>query len=126
MRTVLVILLAVTVVFVPAVQAESCFCGTKLAAESSVEEASSCCADAAACCCAGGKRGDADNGDCLSSCVCTKTQPQASPDHGETIVLAGPSARLRLDTPERALRARTQSTTPEGDLAPPTSRPLLI
>ena len=131
MRFAVAVSLAALVVFAPAVKAESCFCGTASASAANASDSNCCCGDAASCPCTGCQHNSStgnenERGDALSGCVCTNTTPQANPDQDETVVLADALACTIFSVPELRWPTLVFATLPEGDLGPPTYRPLLI
>jgi len=129
MRSLVLLLLASLVAFAPAVQAESCYCGSEAAAPVQGDQSTCCCGDAGSCCCAscpGHEPNDQDGPGSLSGCVCTQGQPQSGPDQQVDVVLA--EALAHEFPPVAAVPQRVLATAPrlEGDLGPPASRPLLI
>ncbi|MEE8104357.1 MAG: hypothetical protein V3T86_02350 [Planctomycetota bacterium] len=129
MRSAVPLLLAAIVAFAPAVQAESCFCGSESASPAQSRE-SCCCGDAASCCCQScpghDEPSDPDGPGNLSGCVCTKSQPRSGPAQQDEIVPAEAiSHELSplLEAPQPALQVAPKL---EGDAGPPACRPLLI
>jgi hypothetical protein len=129
MRSAVLLLLAALVAFAPAVQAESCYCGSESAVVDSAGQGSCCCGDAASCCCQscpGHEPTDVEGPGSLSGCVCTKSQPQDSPDQQDDVVLAEAISHELAPLAEAPQPALLKGAKIEGDAGPPAYRPLLI
>ena len=134
MRSVGLILLAGLLVFVPAVQAQSCFCASVAATDHGAatenEPASCCCSDSASCACAGCSGHDGATGreqrDSLSGCICTRTQPQISPAQIDAVDLPDTRHHEALPIADAPRAAIESVATVEGSFRPPSSLPLLL
>ncbi|MHC4957718.1 MAG: hypothetical protein ACYTGN_05025 [Planctomycetota bacterium] len=129
MRSAGLILLAALMAFVPAVQAQGCFCDSAAASGISTPDSSCCCGDTAACSCAAcPDHAPADDGGrrSMSGCACTQTQPQSTADSKDEIVLAEALAPHGVPAAIAAPAHAPVALATEGGFRPPSNRPLLV
>jgi hypothetical protein len=124
MRSVGLLLLVAVVALAPGVQAQACSCGA--APEAAEVAPACCCGDADSCRCAGCAGHEPTNGERLSGCVCTETQPQAGPYSTDDVEPAEAVAAPCLAAPSAPAWSIEPVGTVEGDARPPCSLPLLI
>ena len=125
MRTLALILLSTLIVLSPAAQA--CDCGEKVSRDTTP---ACCCTggahDADKCCCQGcGTDADRDAPG-MANCVCNQTQPQATPDSPDEVVLAETHLLGEATTLAEVRPVFEPAATSRRELKPSSFRPLLV
>ncbi len=127
MRAVSLILLSSLIALSPAAQAQACACGDRVSRDATP----TCCCTGGAhdpekCGCQGCGTDADDRAPGMASCVCTQTQPQATPDAPDEVVLTEPHLPGETPTPAGVRSVFEPAPTSRRELKPSSFRPLLV